>query len=69
MDEARTHDMTDGRICRPTNELKFLATVYACYLDSSRKYNELQERYGSKEKTVEEAANIVGLALPKKPRD
>ena len=69
MDQARVHDLTDSRICRPVNELKFLANVYVCYLNSTRKFNELQNRYGSKEKSVEEAAKTVGLSLPKGPQE
>lgn len=67
--QARVHDMTDGRVCRPVNELRFLANVYACYLNSNRRFNELQARYGSKEKSVEDAAKTVGLSVPKKPKD
>lgn len=67
--QARVHDVTDGRVCRPVNELKFMANVYACYLNSNRKFNELQDRYGSKEKSVEDAAKRVGLALPQQPQE
>jgi len=65
MVEARRHDLTQDRTCQG-KELSFAADTFSCYLESSREFNRLQSQYGSREKSVEEAAKTVGLNLPKK---
>jgi hypothetical protein len=44
-----------------------MTDVYACYLESSRRYRESIDQKKDREKTVQEAAAIVGLELPKTP--
>lgn len=65
VDEVRKHDVTDERVCRPRDEMKFLAETYLCYLKSTRQYRHLHSEYHSKDKSPEEAAKLVGLELPK----
>jgi hypothetical protein len=45
-----------------------LAQTYLTYLDSSRKLADLHEKYKGKPKTVEQAAELVGLRVPEKRR-
>ncbi|KAH8877777.1 UPF0562 C7orf55 [Schistosoma japonicum] len=52
--------------CSRENEKVHLAETYLNYLQNKRKLAELVELYKTKEKTIEEAAKMVGLALPKK---
>lgn len=65
--EARKHDVTDERTCRPVSELTFVADVFACYFESSRAYRDLVDKKKGRETTVQEAARIVGLELPTNP--
>ena len=48
------------------NELTFMADTFALYLESSRVYRDLVDRKG-RATTVQQAARIVGLELPKNP--
>ncbi|CAH8851787.1 unnamed protein product [Trichobilharzia szidati] len=65
--EFRNNQLTDAQKCARENEAVHLAETYLNYLENRRKHSELVELYKTKEKTTEEAANLVGLALPKKP--
>ncbi|CAF1492756.1 unnamed protein product, partial [Didymodactylos carnosus] len=65
VDEFRRHKPLAAKYCKETNEQLFLADTYLNYLVSVRKRTEIQNTYSKGEKTVEQAANIVGLSLPK----
>lgn len=67
LSEARKHDVTESRTCRPEKELTSMAEAYACYLESCRVYQDYVDQNQSREKTVQESARIVGLELPKSP--
>ncbi|XP_042146797.1 protein FMC1 homolog [Ixodes scapularis] len=70
LSEARRHQVTEKRLCRAHMELQGQTATYLCYLASTRKGHELQQQYhGRKERSVEESARLVGLALPKPPGD
>uniref|UniRef100_A0A146L703 Protein FMC1 homolog n=1 Tax=Lygus hesperus TaxID=30085 RepID=A0A146L703_LYGHE len=59
---------TTHQICRAREEMSCLVNSYVTYLQSSRQYQELLKTYHTaKEKSVEEAANIVGYKLPQDP--
>ncbi|XP_018651273.1 hypothetical protein Smp_084910 [Schistosoma mansoni] len=62
--EFRNNHLTDAQKCARENESVHLAETYLNYLQSLRKHSELVELYKTKEKTTEEAAKMVGLALP-----
>ncbi|CAH8530682.1 unnamed protein product [Schistosoma guineensis] len=62
--EFRNNHLTDAQKCARENESVHLAETYLNYLQNLRKHSELVELYKSKEKTTEEAAKMVGLALP-----
>ncbi|KAH8877782.1 UPF0562 C7orf55 [Schistosoma japonicum] len=64
--EFRNNHLTDAQRCSRENEKVHLAETYLNYLQNKRKLAELVELYKTKEKTIEEAAKMVGLALPKK---
>lgn len=57
--------MTDERLCNCKNEPRFIAETYLTYLQSSRKYNEINQAYAGKgERSVSETAKLVGFKLP-----
>lgn len=64
--EARKHDATEDRTCQASREMSYTASVFSCYLESSRLFRKLQLQYGGREKSIEEAARTVGLDLPTK---
>lgn len=65
MECSRQHQITDQRVCKAETELYFMASAYHCYLNGTRKHQELFHRYyGQGERTVQETASIVGLGLP-----
>ncbi|KAI1280362.1 hypothetical protein HDE_13485 [Halotydeus destructor] len=66
LSEARRHDVTQQRICRPEKQMQMLAKAYYHYLNSNRLYKQLYQQYHGKEKTVEQTAQMVGFALPEK---
>ncbi|CAL8076814.1 unnamed protein product [Calicophoron daubneyi] len=68
LSEFRYNQVTDAQKCARENEFIHLAETYNTYLINLRKQLELIEKYKSKEKTTEEAAHLVGLELPDKPK-
>lgn len=64
-DEFRQNSVTDSKYCMRKDEMLFLATTYATYLDSTRKTLDLYSRYCRGERSIQEAAQTVGLRLPK----
>ena len=63
--EFRQYSVTDSKYCMPRDEMFFVASVFSTYLDSTQKTLELYNRYCRGERPIQEAANIVGLRLPK----
>ncbi|OQR73733.1 UPF0562 protein C7orf55-like [Tropilaelaps mercedesae] len=63
---ARKHRETDERLCLQREELVNRLNAFTAYLESSRRVAEITKQYHARgEKTVEEAASLVGLGLPK----
>ena len=58
--------MTGEQICRAESELYRTADAFRVYLESSRRLDAIQNEFSGKEKTTEEAANIVGLTTPER---
>ncbi|GAB6019289.1 hypothetical protein CHUAL_000884 [Chamberlinius hualienensis] len=66
VNEYRRNQVTDRKLCRGEDELHYLARTYLCYITSHRKHQELYDEYhGKGERSIQEAANLVGLRLPK----
>lgn len=64
----RSNEVTSSRKCRSPEEMSFLASTYHTYLQSQEQYLKLYHtHFGKGEKSVAEAANIVGLKLPQSP--
>ncbi|CAL1526047.1 unnamed protein product [Lymnaea stagnalis] len=65
-DQFRSMQVTGEKICREQHEAENLAQTYLCYLESTRRNEELSVLYrGKGERSIESSANIVGLKLPK----
>uniref|UniRef100_A0A1I7XS17 Protein FMC1 homolog n=1 Tax=Heterorhabditis bacteriophora TaxID=37862 RepID=A0A1I7XS17_HETBA len=62
----KDHKVTQRVFCNASNEMEHIAGLYATYLRSTRLLCELEARYKGGEKSVEESAKLVGLALPKR---
>lgn len=61
----RANEVTAARYCRSPEEMSYLAATYLTYVRAQDQYRTLYERhYGKGEKSVHEAAKIVGLKLP-----
>ncbi|GIX76176.1 protein FMC1 homolog [Caerostris extrusa] len=70
MNEYRSHQVTEKRICKNNEELNMMAKTYLCYLESLRQNQELIDRYHSHgERSVEETAQLVGFSLPQSSND
>ncbi|OTF77409.1 hypothetical protein BLA29_011599 [Euroglyphus maynei] len=64
---VRQNKVTDQRICRAPNELRYLGETYRTYLDSGEKYRQLLNKYyGKSERSVEQTAEMMGFKLPEK---
>ncbi|CAF3175617.1 unnamed protein product [Rotaria socialis] len=63
-DEYRRHRPITAKHCKPNDEILFVASTYLSYLESARKRKIIQSIYSKGERSVQQAANIVGLALP-----
>lgn len=64
-DEYRRHRPVATKHCKTNDEALFVANTYATYLESVRQRKTIQLTYSKGEKSVQQAANIVGLELPK----
>ncbi|XP_022669972.1 protein FMC1 homolog [Varroa destructor] len=63
---ARKHRETDERLCLQRQELINRLDTFTVYLQSSRRVAEITKQYHSHgERSIEEAASLVGLGLPK----
>ncbi|CAI4225885.1 unnamed protein product [Auanema sp. JU1783] len=65
-DQMREHQVTQRLFSKASNEVEQVTHLYATYLSSTRRLAELEAKYKGGEKTIEESAKLVGLALPKK---
>ncbi|KAL7293674.1 hypothetical protein TKK_0012753 [Trichogramma kaykai] len=69
VEQSRSHKPTTEVLCKTKEELHNLGQNYLCYLNSLRKYNEINTYYNSKgERSIKETANLVGFKLPHDPR-
>lgn len=67
--ESRKYQITDTQLCKQKNEMVYLADSYRCYLESSRRYRELLEKYqGKGERSIKQTADMVGFKLPHDPK-
>lgn len=64
-DEYRRHRPITSKYCKQTDESTFVARTYLTYLESVRRCKTIRSTYSKGERSVEQAANIVGLKLPK----
>lgn len=64
-DEYRRHRPIASKYCKQTDESLFVARTYLTYLESVRRRKTIHSTYSKGEKSVQQAANIVGLELPK----
>ena len=64
-DEYRRHRPITAKYCKQTDEALFVARAYLTYLQSVRQRQIIHSTYSKGEKSVQQAANIVGLELPK----
>ena len=60
----RKNQVTGEQICRGESELYRTADAFRVYLESSRRRDSIQNEFSGKDRTTEEAANIVGLTTP-----
>lgn len=63
-DEYRRHRSVTSKYCKGSDEILFVANTYLTYLQSVRQRKVIHATYSKGEKTVQQAANIVGLKLP-----
>lgn len=67
--QYRKYQTTDEQLCKAKEEMRFLGQTYVCYLQSLRKYEEIQTHLkGQGERTVSETAGLVGFKLPHDPK-
>ena len=64
-DEYRRHRPIASKYCKQTDEVLFVARTYLTYMESVRERHRIHSTYSKGEKTVQQAAHIVGLELPK----
>jgi hypothetical protein len=62
--EFRQNTVSDSKYCMQKDEMYFLGNAYLSYLESTRDTLALYAKYCRGERSIEEAANIVGLRLP-----
>lgn len=63
--EFRQHSVSDSKYCMQKDEMMFMARALSTYLSSTNQTLALYSKYCRGERSIEEAANIVGLKLPK----
>ena len=63
--QYRSNKVTQEQVCRHREEMAFMADTYATYLQAQRHYYDLQQEYHAKgERSVDQAAKMVGFNLP-----
>ncbi|VDP30816.1 unnamed protein product [Heligmosomoides polygyrus] len=65
MDQMRDHQVTQRVYSKAPEEAEHVANLYTTYLFSTRTLTQLESRYSRGERSVEESARLVGLALRK----
>ena len=68
-EEFRQNYLSDAKYCAAKDQMVFLGNAYLTYLRSTSETLQLYSRYCKGERSIEESANIVGLALPKLYQD
>nr|CDS27411.1 ATP synthase assembly factor FMC1 mitochondrial [Hymenolepis microstoma] len=63
--QFRQNEHTTEQSCSPMHESIQLADTYLTLLQSVARHQELVNTYKCREKSTSEAANLVGLSLPK----
>lgn len=63
-DEYRRYRPITSKYCEHTDEVLFVARTYLTYLESLRERKAIHSTYSKGERSVQEAAHIVGLELP-----
>lgn len=63
--EFRQHMISDSKYCMEKDEMFFVADAFKTYVSNTQQTLELYARYNKGEKTTLQAANTVGLSLPK----
>ncbi|MEE6512900.1 hypothetical protein FKM82_020220 [Ascaphus truei] len=67
-EQFRRNQVTSEKFCRAQQELHFQASTYLCLLRSVRNHLALHKEYhGKGDRSIEEAAGMVGLKLPHQP--
>uniref|UniRef100_T1IUZ4 Protein FMC1 homolog n=1 Tax=Strigamia maritima TaxID=126957 RepID=T1IUZ4_STRMM len=70
LEQFRKYQVTDKKLCKSQEEMKYLAETYLIYLQSVKEYGEIYDKYhGRGERSTAEAAALVGLNLPKTYQD
>jgi hypothetical protein len=64
-DEYHRHRPIASKYCKESDETLFVAQTYLTYLQSIRERKIIHATYSKGEKSVQQAAHIVGLELPK----
>eukprot|EP00088_Acartia_fossae_P056884 TRINITY_DN6631_c0_g1_i1.p1 TRINITY_DN6631_c0_g1~~TRINITY_DN6631_c0_g1_i1.p1 ORF type:complete len:113 (-),score=1.62 TRINITY_DN6631_c0_g1_i1:174-512(-) len=69
LNQFRTNQTTQETYCKHQQEMEFLSDTYRTYLESQRKWRDVNETYHAKgERTVEQTAKMVGFNLPHEPK-
>lgn len=69
LSQYRKHQITDQQLCKANDEMLFRARAYHDYLQSSRKYKEINAEFkGKGERSIEATANMVGFKMPHDPK-
>lgn len=63
-EEFQHHRPIASKHCKQADEALFVARTYLTYLESLRHRHRIYSMYSKGEKSVKQAANIVGLELP-----
>lgn len=63
--EFRQHLVSDSKYCMQKDEMLFMANAFCTYLTSTQQTLDLYAKYCRGERSIEDAAKIVGLRLPK----
>ncbi len=64
-DEYRRHRPITSKYCKQTDEVLFVGQTYLTYLQSVRQRKTIHSTYSKGERSIQQAAHIVGLELPK----
>lgn len=69
LSQYRKFQINDQQLCKAREEVSYTANTYLCYLQSSRKHQEIHDQFhGKGERSVEETARMVGFKLPHEPK-